>query len=99
LIVAKPVDGKPEEDSTSTKTTLEFINKDIIPGSLSSKFRVSFLKKTGLAGRHTTGNLSAHSDETESFKEDGTTRRNSDIMVATNSDNNEGRAVKQSKEK
>ena len=40
LHIAKPENGIPAKDNASTKSTLELVNKDIIPGSSGSPIRM-----------------------------------------------------------
>lgn len=83
LIVTEPVNRVPAENNTCTKSTPEFINKDIVPSSLGQEFRVIDSEVGWLACLHAALDLEAEPEETTGFDKDRATGRVLDVTLAT----------------
>lgn len=96
LHIAKPENGIPAENNTSTKSTLKFVNKDIIPSSFSSPIRMSNREIGWLASiklvkfSKPAVNLEVVPDKLGGFDNDWTTWRSQHVSLTTSQNDNNG---------
>lgn len=96
LHIAKPENGIPAKDNASTESTLEFVNKDIIPGSLGSPIRVGnsevgwFTSIEFVKLSEPAVDLKVVPDKLGRFDNDWTTWRSQHISLTASQHDNDG---------
>lgn len=87
LRVAEPVDGVPAKDDASAKSTLEFIDKDVVPSDFGGQIRANRGDLGRLAGVHALC-LETEPDQATGFQKDRATGWCLHVALATEEDDN-----------